>query len=208
VEDSNPSFHPSPPLQISRIPHPKNNQSFASNPLEHRERPLQTPIHVREHVETIAKHEQDFLSKRSSLERLADRIAGFAGSFPFVAAHLFFFFAWITLNSPSFETIRHFDPFPYPLLATILALEALLLASFILMRQSGLAKRADERSHLMLQILLLTEKEVSAIVRMNQQIADHIGLQSISKDKEIQELGEPTSIDIVAQTIQENLSPE
>jgi hypothetical protein len=60
----------------------------------------------------------------------------------------------------------------------------------------------------MLQILLLTEKEVSAVVRMNQQIAEQVGLRSISKDKEIQELGKPTSIDVVAQTIHENLSPE
>ena len=76
------------------------------------------------------------------------------------------------------------------------------------MRQSGLAKRADEREHLTLQILLLTEKEVSAVVRMTQQIADQVGLRTISTDKEIQELGQPTSIDEVAQTIQENLSSE
>jgi hypothetical protein len=76
------------------------------------------------------------------------------------------------------------------------------------MRQSGLAKRADERDHLMLQILLLTEKEVSAVVRMNQQIAERVGLRDISKDEEIQELGQPTSIDEVAQTIQKNISNE
>jgi FixJ family two-component response regulator len=76
------------------------------------------------------------------------------------------------------------------------------------MRQSGLAKRSDEREHLMLQILLLTEKEVSAVVRMNQQIAERLGLSSISKDEEIKELGRPTSVDAVAATIQESLSRE
>lgn len=92
------------------------------------------------------------------------------------------------------------------MLDTCVALEAILLASFILMRQSGLAKRAGEREHLMLQILLLTEKEVSAVVRMNQQMAEQVALRAISKDKEIQELGKPTSIDEVAQHIQENLT--
>jgi len=58
----------------------------------------------------------------------------------------------------------------------------------------------------MLQILLLTEKEVSAVVRMNQQMAEQVALRAISKDKEIQELGKPTSIDEVAQHIQENLT--
>ena len=126
-----------------------------------------------------------------------DRIAAFAGSFPFVAIHITFFLAWVAINSLSVGGIRHFDPNPFPLLDTTVALEAILLASFILMRQSGLAKRADEREHLMLQILLLTEKEVSAVVRMNQQIAERLGLLSISKDEEIRELGLPTSVDAV-----------
>ena len=34
------------------------------------------------------------------------------------------------------------------------------------MRQSRLSRRADEREHLMLQILLLTEKEVTAVISM------------------------------------------
>jgi hypothetical protein len=61
------------------------------------------------------------------------------------------------------------------------------------MRQSGLAKRADERDHLMLQILLLTEREVSAAVRMNQQMAERIGLGVISTDEENKEIAKPTS---------------
>ena len=57
-------------------------------------------------------------------------------------------------------------------------------------------------------ILLLTEKEVSAVVRMNQQIAEHFGLLNISKDEEIKELGRPTLVDAVAATIQEKLANE
>ena len=166
---------------------------------------MQTSNHLQDHIETIAKHEQDFQARRSRGERIGDNIAAFAGSFSFVAIHITFFLVWITINTLPVGSIRHFDPNPFPLLDTGVALEAILLASFILMRQSGLAKRADEREHLMLQILLLTEKEVSAVVRMNQQIAEHFGLLNISKDEEIKELGLPTSIDEVAETIQENL---
>ncbi len=169
---------------------------------------MQTPHHLQDHIQTIAKHEQDFHASRSKGERIGDRIATFAGSFPFVAIHITFFLIWITMNTVSIGRVRHFDPNPFPLLDTGVALEAILLASFILMRQSGLAKRSDEREHLMLQILLLTEKEVSAVVRMNQQIAERLGLSSISKDEEIKELGRPTSVDAVAATIQESLSRE
>lgn len=168
---------------------------------------MQIPSHVTEHIETIAKQEQEFLANRTRSERLADRVASFAGSMAFVFLHLLLFLVWVGLNTLP-ASIRHFDPSPFPLLATIVALEAILLASFILMRQSLLAKRADERSHLMLQILLLTEKEVSAVVRMNQGMADHIGLKHVSRDREIEQLGRPTSIDAIAETIQEKLSPE
>lgn len=165
--------------------------------------PLPSP--VEEHIATIARHEQDFLAKRSPAEKLADRVASFAGSMPFVLSHILIFTGWITLNH---FTRWRFDPFPYPFFDTLVALEAILLASFILMRQSSLARRADEREHLMLQILLLTEKEVSAVVRMNQEIAEANGLKSISRDKEIAELGRPTPIDQVAGTIQEKLGSE
>jgi uncharacterized membrane protein len=167
---------------------------------------MQIPSHIQEHIEMIARHEQEFYSKRSRAERIGDNIARFAGSFSFVLLHLAVFFGWMVVNLV--PGTPHFDPLPFPLLDTIVALEAILLASFILMRQSGLAKRADERDHLMLQILLLTEREVSAVVNMNQQIAERVGLGAISRDVEIQEMAKPTSIDNVAQTIQENLTRE
>jgi uncharacterized membrane protein len=40
--------------------------------------------HIEEHIDLIAKHEQDFLVRRTPSERLGDTIAGFAGSLGFV----------------------------------------------------------------------------------------------------------------------------
>jgi uncharacterized membrane protein len=76
------------------------------------------------------------------------------------------------------------------------------------MRQSRLAHRADEREHLVLQILLLTEKEVTAVISMNQQIASKVGLSDMENSQEIQELSQNTSIDEVAQDIQRSLSED
>jgi uncharacterized membrane protein len=166
---------------------------------------LEAQTHVQEHVDTILKHEQEFIARRTASERLGDTIAGFVGSLSFVAIHLCIFAFWIAANTMHLG-VPHFDPFPFSLLGTCVSLEALLIASFILMRQATLARRADERDHLMLQILLLTEKEISAVIRMNQEMAAKQGLSGIARDREIRELGEQTSIDDVAQTIQENLT--
>lgn len=90
---------------------------------------------------------------------------------------------------------------------TGVALEAILLASFILMRQSGLAKRADEREHLMLQTLLLTEKQVSAAVQMNRNCRTPWTYEHF-EGRRYQELRRPSSVDEVGESIQENLSKE
>ena len=183
-------------------PWPHKLTAFASY------RIMQIPSHVQEHIETIARHEQEFYAKRSRADKIGDAVAGFAGNFAFVLIHVVAFIAWTFVNTAHVGPVPHFDPAPFAMLDTVVALEAILLASFILMRQSGLGKRADERDHLMLQILLLTEREVSAVVKMNQQMAERIGLGAISTDEEIKEMAKPTSIDNVAQIIQENLTGE
>jgi uncharacterized membrane protein len=169
---------------------------------------MPTTDHVQQHVETIAKHEQEFLARRTPAERLGDSVAAVIGTLGFAAAHLVLFAAWVLTNATGLTPLPHFDPYPFQFLACCLALEAILLASFILMRQARLGRRAEERDHLMLQILLLSEKEITAVVRMNQQIAERVGLRDVARDREIAQMGEQTSIDEVAQTIQEGISGE
>ena len=117
---------------------------------------MQVPNHVQEHIGTIAKHEHQFLARRSPAERMGDLTAAIVGNLGFVGAHIFLF--WILANTLHLPSIPHFDPAPFSLLGTVVAMEAILLASLILMRQARLACRADEREHLMLQILLLSRK--------------------------------------------------
>ena len=161
--------------------------------------------HIQDHIDLIARHEQEFLEQRTRSERLGDNIASFAGSLAFVELHLLLFVAWIVANTVSIPHVPHFDPPPYSLLATLVAIEAILLASFILMRQARMGRRADERDHLMLQILLLTEKEITAVLKIDRQIATQVGLERAANQPEVKELSEHTSIEDVAQTIRESI---
>jgi len=169
---------------------------------------MQVQNQVQEHIDTIAKHEQEFLARRSPAERLGDLTAAIVGNLGYVAVHIVLFFAWILVNTLNVPHVPHFDPMPFTLLGTVVAMEAILLASLILMRQSRLARRADEREHLVLQILLLTEKEVTAVLSMNQQIASKVGLSDMENSEEIEQLSQNTSIDEVAQDIQRSLSED
>ena len=159
--------------------------------------------HVEAHVDLIAKHEQEFLAQRTPGERFGDKVASWVGSFIFVSMHFCFFVLWILWNSVS--ATGHFDPYPFSLLGTVVAMEGIILASFILMRQARMGRRADERDHLMLQILLLTEKEITAVLKMDRQIAAQVGAGAAANTVEVRELSKTTSIEDVAQTIRENL---
>jgi uncharacterized membrane protein len=160
--------------------------------------------HIQEHVELIAKHEAEFLARRTHAERASDSVAAFVGSIRFVIAHCCVFSLWMAWNI--LPHIRHFDHPPFSLLGTLVGLEAILLASFILMRQSRLSRRSDERDHLMLQILLLTEKEITAVLGMERQVAMKVGAGNAANTTEVRELSKHTSIEDVAQTIKEGLS--
>jgi uncharacterized membrane protein len=161
--------------------------------------------HVQEHIDLIAKHEEEFLARRTTSERWGDTVAGFAGSLTFVCLHLSVFGLWVLVNAvPRFASHR-FDPPPFSLLSTIVALEAILLASFILMRQSRMGRRAEERDHLMLQVLLLTEKEMTALLRINRRMAQETGLDQAANTPTIKELSKDISVEDIAQTITDSL---
>ena len=169
---------------------------------------LMSHEHVQEQIDLIARQEQEFAEKRTASERAGDAIAGFAGSMRFVLLHVVLFVAWIAWNTlPALKAWR-FDAYPFAMLDTVVALEAILLASFILMRQQRIGRRSDEREHLMLQVLMLAEKETTALLQINREMAQLMGLKRIVRDKEMEALSEETSIEHVTETIRENLSSE
>jgi uncharacterized membrane protein len=163
--------------------------------------------HLRDHIATISKHEQEFLGRRTPSERLGDLLGSFVGSLRFVLVHICWFAGWLSVNIFPLG-FRHFDPFPFSLLNTIVAIEAIFLASFIVMRQGRASRRSDERDHLMLQILMLAEKEITAVLSIERDVAARMGLNKVAKDAEIQQLSQQTSIDELAQTVQTELAKE
>ena len=161
--------------------------------------------HIQEHIDLIARHEQEFLEQRTRVERIGDAVAAFVGSLGFVGVHLLLFLGWMGWNTAA--RLPHIDPAPFSLLGTLLAMEAIILASLILMRQARVSRRADERDHLMLQVLLLTEKEITAVLKMDRKIAQQVGISEAAQGAEVRELSKHTSIENVAQTIRESLPP-
>src|SRR6202022_1617589 len=150
----------------------------------------------------IVRQEEEALERRSSSERLADGVGVFAGSLPFIALHLVFLIGWLLVNSGKIPTARPFDPYPFSLRGVIVAVEAVVLSSFILMRQHRMMRRGERRDHLNLQVDLLAEKEITKVLQMVRAICGHMGLQNIMADREIRELSQDTSIASLGQPLE------
>ena len=87
----------------------------------------------------------------------------------------------------------------------IVAVEVVILSSFILMRQNRMAKRAERRDHLNLQIDLIAEKEITKLLQMVRGICAHMGLKHIVEDEELREFSQATSVETLTQRLEETL---
>ena len=107
--------------------------------------------------------------------RVADAITRFTGSMTFVYLHLAVFGFWIVANLGLVPGVPRWDE-SFVVLAMIASVEAIFLSTFVLISQNRMQAAADKRADLDLQISLLTEHEVTSLVRMVRQIAERVGV--------------------------------
>jgi len=149
---------------------------------------------LEENVETIKRWERTILLARSKAEQVSDWIACVAGSGPVLGLHVVWFGAWITANVGLVRGIRPFDPFPFPFLTMTVSLEAIFLALTVLASQNRLGRQADKRSHLDLQIDLLAEREMTAMLQLLQDIAAHLDVRTSITPEHLQDLMKTTDL--------------
>ena len=94
-------------------------------------------------VQDERKHFQNI---RTSQDLLADKITAFAGSLTFVYIHLVWFLLWVLANIGAFGSNLKFDGFPFGLLTMAVSLEAIFLATFVMVSQNRQAARSDIRA--------------------------------------------------------------
>lgn len=129
------------------------------------ERNIRTLLHLRARA----------ARERSLQGRIADAITSFSGRMIFVYVHIVWFGIWIILNTGLFG-VQPFDPFPYGLLTMIVSLEAIFLATFVLISQNRIGEETERRADLDLHIGLLTEHELTRVLQMLDAIQDKLGI--------------------------------
>jgi uncharacterized membrane protein len=96
----------------------------------------------------------------STLQKIADWIAWFSGSMPFLLINCIWFGAWIIINSFHLG-IPAFDPYPFGLLTMIVSLEAIFLSCFVLISQNRQAEKDHVRSDVEYEVNIKAELEVA-----------------------------------------------
>ena len=131
---------------------------------------------TRRNVDRILALETAEEEKATTAHRVANVVTGFAGSMTFVWINAALVAGWVALNLALAEP-RRFDPFPFSLLTLILSIEAIFLAIFILINQNRAARVSEKRSHLDLQLNLLSEQENTQMLMMLEQIGHAVGAE-------------------------------
>ena len=109
--------------------------------------------------------------KISRSQRIVERISLFAGQPVFLAFILLLVAAWMLTNVVLRQMgMRDFDPAPFFGLQGILGLGALLTATIVLIKQNRAARLAEQRAHLDLKVMLLTEQKTAKLIDLIEEL--------------------------------------
>jgi uncharacterized membrane protein len=154
-----------------------------------------------ENIRAVSDLQAQAQRRRTHAQKIGDLIAAWAARESTVAAHAVWFVLWILVNTGHLG-LRPFDAFPFPLLTTIVSLEAIFLTLFVLASENRLTQQAERRGQLDLQVNLLAEQEMTMVLRMLQEVCEHLDLRETITSKKFQELVRRTDVGQLAEQLE------
>ena len=159
-------------------------------------------------IEAIAKLEHDALDRRTLTERASDVITKLVGIVGFLVAQFLLISGWCLVNLHVIPGLKPFDPFPFGVLALVVSSESVFLTIFVLISQGRMARQSERRSHLDLQVGMLSEQELTTILQMLQKLCQHMGVNVDSSKQEVQSFSKTTDVHKLASELEDKLPEE
>jgi uncharacterized membrane protein len=159
-------------------------------------------------IDAIAKLEHDALGRRTPTERVSDVITKLVGNMGFLLAQLILISAWSLVNLHVIPGLKAFDPFPFGVLALVISSESVFLTIFVLISQNRMARQSERRSHLDLQVGMLSEQELTTMLQMLQKLCQHMGVNVDSSKQEVQSFSKSTDVHKLASELEDKLPEE
>jgi uncharacterized membrane protein len=149
--------------------------------------------------------EHDAFNRRTPTERFSDAIMKVVGNTGFLLAQLILISGWSLVNLHIIPGLKAFDPFPFGVLALVVSSESVFLTTFVLISQNRMARQSDRRSHLDLQVGMLSEQELTTILQMLQKLCQHMGVNVDSSKQEVRSFSETTDVHKLASELEQKL---
>jgi uncharacterized membrane protein len=156
-------------------------------------------------IVAIAKLEEEALDRRTPTEHASDAIVKFIGSVKFLVLHAILVAVWSSVNLNLIPGVKAFDPFPFGVLALFVSSESVFLTIFVLISQNRMARQAERRAHLDLQVGMLAEQELTMMLQMLQKLCQHTGADVKSATRQVQGFSETTDVHKLASELEEKL---
>jgi uncharacterized membrane protein len=153
-------------------------------------------------IESILQVEKEDEAELLPHHRLLHGIGWFVSTIYFVSFQVVMVGVWVAVNTAGAKYGWTFDEYPFPVLSIVLALEAVLLTSCVLMRQNAIDRTSERRNHLDLQINLLAEEEATKSLDLLQRIAERLSVP-FEKDRKSVELANATPVDQIVRDLRD-----
>jgi uncharacterized membrane protein len=143
-------------------------------------------------LDLLETFKQDEEAKISVAQQRIERISAFFGSPAYFAFAVLFILAWIAINTWGAQAGWHpNDAPPFFWLQGLVCFNALLLTVAVLIRQNRMAQVAEHRSHLDLQINLLSEQKVTKILQIVDELQRELLALRKRPDSQVAEMTKP-----------------
>jgi CRP/FNR family cyclic AMP-dependent transcriptional regulator len=118
----------------------------------------------------VSRNSNEALDERLSIgQRVADVIAAFSGSLPFLLINLVVFVGWLAANTIGPNRFQ-FDPYPFQFLTMAVSLEAIFLSIFVLVSQNRQAVKDRLNADLDYQVNVKAEMEMGVMASQIREI--------------------------------------
>jgi uncharacterized membrane protein len=168
----------------------------------------QLPAATKENLQVLENFQDHEDEQVSGMQLAIERTSAFFGSPTYFICAVAFIILWGVVNLyGTHHGWQHVDEPPFFWLQGLVSSNALLLTVAVLIRQNRMSQVAEHRSHLDLQINLLTEQKVAKILQLvdelQRELIGHRRAADRQVENEVQEMTKPADAHVLMHAIKQ-----
>lgn len=160
------------------------------------------PLHKKSrHI--IKSFEAEALKKRSFAVKITDFLTTSFGTMAFLMGNILVYAIWVLGNIGKLPGFPIVDPYPFFFMTLFVSLEAIILSVMVLMSQNTESQRDVLRSEFGLQVALISEKEITKILRLLKEI--RAAQKDVKVDTELEDMTEDIDTGYIERKLKSDL---